>query len=155
MLEQMYHQLGHDLKSLIGEDPKFPHRAALVSLISLLKENHPKISWVGVYLRNDDQSEELYIGPYQGKTACVLIPPGKGVCGAAFRQNKTLIVPDVEDFPGHIACDSLSRSEIVVPLYHRSRLIGVLDLDSHELNAFTTVDQMALESLLKRIEQLP
>ncbi len=127
-----------------------PWESGLVSLIALLKEHHARISWVGFYRA---QGADLWIGPYQGKLACLEIPAGKGVCGASFAQKKTLVVPDVDAFPGHIACDSLSRSEIVLPVFRAGQCVGVLDLDSHELSAFDETDAQNLESLLKMLDQ--
>lgn len=146
-MESVYAQLSRDLEALL-EGTKAPWETRLSTLIALLKERLPKISWVGAYLERPAGSGTLWIDAYQGKVACLEIPPGKGVCGAAFLERKTLIVPDVEKFPGHIACDAASRSEIVLPLYREKKLVGVLDLDSHALAAFTTEDQIGIEKLL-------
>ncbi len=102
------------------------------------------VNWAGFYIL---RGTDLVLGPFQGKPACVRIGPGRGVCGAAFEQRKTLIVPDVHEFPGHIACDSASRSEIVVPLLKEGRAIGVLDLDSPLLNRFSVEDAAELEAV--------
>ncbi len=105
--------------------------------------------WVGFYLVKDD---ELVLGPFQGDIACMHIGRGRGVCGTAWQQDATLIVPDVEQFPGHIACSSLSRSEIVVPLHDaEGKVTGVLDIDSKELAAFDTDDREGLEALCREI----
>jgi GAF domain-containing protein len=102
------------------------------------------LNWAGFYyLRGND----LVLGPFQGKPACVRIPLGKGVCGAAGQRRETIVVPDVHQFPGHIACDSASQSEIVVPLLVGERLVGVLDLDSPILDRFSAVDQQGLEAI--------
>ena len=98
-------------------------------------------------------SGELWVGPYQGKVACLFIGPGKGVCGASFEKQKTLIVPDVHQFPGHIACDSLACSEIVLPVRHGGKSIGVLDLDSHAYGAFDEGDEKGLLRLLDVLER--
>jgi L-methionine (R)-S-oxide reductase len=104
--------------------------------------------WVGFYLVDPAKPQELVVGPYQGTLGCLRIPFGKGVCGAAAAQRRTLIVPDVEAFPGHIACDSRSRSEIVVPVFDRAGgLAGVLDVDSTVLGAFDEADQAGLEAI--------
>jgi GAF domain-containing protein len=104
--------------------------------------------WVGFYLVDPAKPQELVVGPYQGTLGCLRIPFGKGVCGAAAAQRRTLIVPDVEAFPGHIACDSRSRSEIVVPVFHPDgALAGVLDVDSTVLGAFDEADQAGLEAI--------
>ena len=152
---QMYLQIEEDLQALTGGRADFPFRSALVSLIALLKERHSKISWVGAYMETHPGTGHLFIDAYQGKVACVEIPKGKGVCGASFEQKVSLIVPNVDAFPGHIACDSLSRSEIVLPLRHNGQWIGVLDLDSHELDAFQVGDELGLNRILNTIENLP
>jgi GAF domain-containing protein len=104
--------------------------------------------WVGFYLV---KKEELVLGPFQGPVACTRIKKGRGVCGTSWAQAKTLIVPDVEKFPGHIACSSLSRSEIVVPIIRNAEVIGVLDVDSEKLSAFNEVDQQYLEKIVAMI----
>jgi len=104
--------------------------------------------WVGFYLVKDGQ---LVLGPFQGPVACTRIAKGKGVCGAAWEQEKTLIVPDVEAFPGHIACSSLSQSEIVLPLFHNNTVAGVLDVDSEHLDQFDETDALYLEQIVKLI----
>jgi L-methionine (R)-S-oxide reductase len=101
--------------------------------------------WVGFYLVKDG---ELVVGPFQGPIACTRISKGRGVCGKAWQEGRTLIVPDVEAFPGHIACSSLSRSEIVVPIYHQGEVVGVLDADSIELNGFDEEDRRWLEQVV-------
>jgi GAF domain-containing protein len=111
---------------------------------SVLFHALPGINWAGFYfMRGDD----LVLGPFQGKPACVRIAPGRGVCGAAARQRRTLVVADVHKFPGHIACDSASNSEIVVPLIAGERVIGVLDIDSPELSRFDDHDAAELQAL--------
>ena len=101
--------------------------------------------WVGFYLVKDNM---LHLGPFQGPVACYRIPYGKGVCGSAWKEGKTLVVPDVEQFPGHIACSSLSRSEIVVPIFdEHHQVIGVIDIDSKELNTFDNIDKEYLEKI--------
>ncbi len=102
--------------------------------------------WVGFYLVKQD---ELVLGPFQGPVACTRIRKGRGVCGSSWQQERTLIVPDVEQFPGHIACSSLSRSEIVVPLRHEGQVWGVLDVDSSELDQFDETDQHYLEQIVQ------
>ena len=116
----------------------------LSNLSGLLKQAFSKISWVGFYLFD---GEKLILGPFQGKIACTLIPIGKGVCGTAAEQKKTMIVPNVHEFPGHIACDDESNSEIVVPLLKDDELLGVLDLDSTQLAAFNETDKQYLEKI--------
>ena len=111
---------------------------------ALLWHSLPDLNWAGVYRL---VGNELVLGPFQGKPACVRIQLGKGVCGTAAAQKRTILVPDVRQFPGHIACDAASRSEIVVPLIQAGKLIGVLDLDSPKLNRFDAADQAGLEKL--------
>jgi len=121
--------------------------ANLANIAAALKEQFGWL-WVGFYLVKEG---ELVVGPFQGPVACTRIRKGKGVCGASWQEARTLIVPDVEAFPGHIACSSLSRSEIVVPIFRNGEVIGVLDVDSVNLNAFDEEDQRWLEELVKAI----
>jgi len=121
--------------------------ANLANIAAALKEQFGWL-WVGFYMVKNN---ELVVGPFQGPVACTRIRKGRGVCGASWEQAATLIVPDVEAFPGHIACSSLSRSEIVVPLWHKGEVIGVLDIDSVALNDFDTEDQRWLEEIVKGI----
>jgi len=121
--------------------------ANLANIAAALKEQFGWL-WVGFYLVKEG---ELVVGPFQGPVACTRIRKGKGVCGASWQEARPLIVPDVEAFPGHIACSSLSRSEIVVPLFRDGEVIGVLDVDSVNLNAFDEEDQRWLEELVKAI----
>ena len=106
--------------------------------------------WVGFYLikKNSSGIDELVLGPFQGPVACTRIQLGRGVCGTSWKEARTLVVPDVEKFPGHIACSSLSRSEIVVPLVHENKIWGVLDVDSTELSTFDSIDQRNLEEIV-------
>ena len=106
--------------------------------------------WVGFYLVKGD---ELVLGPFQGPVACTRIPFHKGVCGYAYRERKTVIVPNVDEFPGHIACASASKSEIVIPVFHNNQVILVLDVDSDSLNDFTEEDQIGLEKIMGIIEE--
>jgi len=116
----------------------------LSQVSALLFDHLPRINWVGFYLYKD---QELILGPYQGKPACMRIKLGRGVCGTSAEQKKTIIVANVDEFPGHIACDSASRSEIVVPLFLNDRLIGILDVDSPELDRFDQSDADGLRLL--------
>ncbi|WP_158828254.1 GAF domain-containing protein [Mucilaginibacter lacusdianchii] len=122
--------------------------ANLANVAAALKEQF-KWFWVGFYLVKNN---ELVLGPFQGPVACTRIGMGKGVCGASWQQQKTLIVPDVEAFPGHIACSSLSKSEIVVPLFKDGQVCGVLDVDSEELDQFDETDALYLEELVKMLQ---
>jgi L-methionine (R)-S-oxide reductase len=120
--------------------------ANCANMTALLYPALPELNWLGFYLLRND---ELILGPFQGKVACVRIAMGKGVCGTAAERRETLIVADVHEFPGHIACDAASASEIVVPLVQAGRLLGVLDLDSPRLNRFDRDDASGLESLVE------
>jgi GAF domain-containing protein len=122
--------------------------ANLANISAALKEQF-KWFWIGFYLVKEN---ELVLGPFQGPVACTRIAKGKGVCGAAWEQAKTLIVPDVEVFPGHIACSSLSRSEIVIPIYHHNQVVGVLDVDGEELDQFDQTDAQYLEQIIKLLQ---
>jgi len=121
--------------------------ANLANVTGALKEQFGWF-WVGFYLVKEDQ---LVLGPFQGPVACTRIRKGKGVCGSSWAQARTLIVPDVEKFPGHIACSSLSRSEIVVPILRNGEVLGVLDVDSSEPDEFDTTDQQYLEQIISLI----
>jgi len=127
-----------------------PVITGLSNICALLKQTFEKISWVGFYFF---ENEVLYLGPFQGKVACTQIPIDKGVCGAAATSLKTVIVPDVEKFEGHIACDSGSRSEIVVPILFNGKLFAVLDLDSYKLSAYNDTDKKYLEKLAHLISE--
>ncbi len=120
----------------------------LSNLSALLKQAFAKISWVGFYLFD---GEKLILGPFQGKIACTLIPIGKGVCGTAAANRATIIVPNVHEFPGHIACDDASNSEIVISLVRDDILLGVLDLDSTQLSAFNETDKVYLEKICEKL----
>lgn len=125
--------------------------ANLANIAGALKEQFNWL-WVGFYLVKND---ELVLGPFQGPVACTRIRKGKGVCGSSWAQGQTLIVPDVEKFPGHIACSSLSRSEIVVPLIRNNEVVAVLDADSADLDTFDETDQVYLEKIVNMVEWLP
>ncbi|MBR3504269.1 MAG: GAF domain-containing protein [Clostridia bacterium] len=117
---------------------------------ALLWEALPSINWAGFYVLKGGR---LTLGPFQGKTACIHIAPGKGVCGTALAKDETLLVPNVHEFPGHIACDSASNSEIVVPLHAGGKAVAVLDIDSPLLNRFDEADRAGLEAFAKAIEE--
>lgn len=147
--ELLLQQAGH---LFIAEDHWL---SSLSNFTAVLKETFPVISWVGFYFMSGDR---LVLGPFQGKIACTVIAPGKGVCGKVAVTGKTEIVENVHEFPGHIACDSGSNSEIVVPLIKNGKLIGVLDLDSYEFAAFDGTDKEYLEKLaaiLLRVTTIP
>jgi L-methionine (R)-S-oxide reductase len=124
--------------------------ANCANMSALLHEVLPDLNWVGFYFLRE---HELVLGPFQGRVACVRIALGRGVCGTAAAQRETVIVADVLAFPGHIACDSASRSEIVVPLIHRGRLLGVLDLDSPRMARFDQEDARGLGALVEVLLQ--
>ena len=122
----------------------------LANASALIFQTLPNLNWVGFYLRNGDRLE---LGPFQGKVACTVIPIGKGVCGTAAQSGKTIVVPDVHKFEGHIACDSASNSEIVVPIFKNGELYGVLDIDSPITERFTEDDKIILEQICRHIEK--
>lgn len=138
--EETYEQLAKQLKHLI--DPNDKIISNLSNFTSALKQSFSKISWVGFYIQSGNK---LFLGSFQGNTACTEINIGRGVCGTCAQNRQTIIVDDVEKFPGHIACDSGSRSEIVVPLIFNDNLWGVLDLDSYKFAAFNEKDKFYLE----------
>ncbi len=128
-----------------------PHLIAnLANISALLYTTLEDINWAGFYLAEGDK---LVLGPFQGNPACIEIPFGKGVCGTAVAEDRIQLVPDVHQFPGHIACDSASRSEIVIPLHRSGKIIGVLDIDSPLLNRFSEEDRSGLKSLAALLEQ--
>jgi L-methionine (R)-S-oxide reductase len=144
-LEEKYKLLIKQLKELLNrEDHELSN---LSNLTSALNQTFNKISWVGFYLYD---KEKLYLGPFQGKVACTTIEIDNGVCGTAAAKKETIIVPDVDKFPGHIVCDSDSKSEIVLPIIKKNgELFGVLDLDSSEYNSFNDTDKIYLQEICK------
>ena len=145
--EEQYRSLLPQIRGLLTGETDLT--ANLANVAAALNEQFGWL-WVGFYLvkENEQGSEELVLGPFQGPVACTRIRFGKGVCGSAWKEKQTLIVPDVEQFPGHIACSSISRSEIVVPLVKAGRIWGVLDVDSSELDQFDATDQTYLEEIV-------
>ncbi|MCA1575462.1 MAG: GAF domain-containing protein [Acidobacteria bacterium] len=141
---ELYSNLRSQLRSLVADERDFIANAA--NLSSLLYHLMPDLSWAGFYLHKND---ELVLGPFQGQPACVRIAIGKGVCGTAAQQRQTIIVDNVHDFPGHIACDSASNSEIVVPIIKDNHLLGVLDLDSPSVGRFDDEDARGLNELVE------
>ena len=139
-----YAELARDLGALLSGERDLIANAANTS--ALIFDALPDLNWVGLYLY---KSGELVLGPFQGKPACVRIAMGKGVCGTAAARRETVLVEDVHAFPGHIACDSASNSEIVIPLLRGTELLGVLDLDSPKLRRFGAADQRGLETLAR------
>lgn len=143
--EEIYKALLPQIHALIQDEDNII--ANLANIAAALKEAF-HFFWVGFYLVDED---ELVLGPFQGPVACTRIALGKGVCGAAFEKRKTIVVPDVDQFPGHIACSAASKSEIVVPVMKNNVVLMVLDIDSDKLSAFDAVDQQYLEELAKII----
>lgn len=146
--EERYRLLISQIKSLLTNEDNLISN--LSNLTAVIKDTFEKVSWVGFYLFD---GQKLYLGPFQGKVACTNIEIGNGVCGTSAVRRETIIVPDVEEFPGHIACDSNSKSEIVVPIFQNNRLLGVLDLDSHEYNSFGKTDKEYLEEICKFLSE--
>lgn len=142
---EQYESLIPQIKALIEGEPDLI--ANLANIVAALKEQFGWL-WVGFYLV---KGEELVLAPFQGPVACTRIRKGRGVCGASWANAETLIIPDVEQFPGHIACSSLSRSEIVVPVIRNNEVMGVLDVDSEELNQFDETDKKFLEEIVSFI----
>ena len=139
---EQYRALLPQIRALVEGEPD--RVANLANIVAALHQQFGWL-WVGFYVV---KNAELVVGPIQGPVACTRISKGRGVCGASWQQERTLIVPDVEAFPGHIACSSLSRSEIVVPVFEGPGVVGVLDVDSTELNAFDEEDRRWLEELV-------
>jgi GAF domain-containing protein len=140
---EKYQELYKQMQSLLsGEDDQIANMANMSALI------HETFGfwWTGFYIV---KGEQLVLGPFQGPIACTRIPYGKGVCGTAWQRQETIVVPDVEEFPGHIACSSLSRSEIVVPIFRNNSVYAVLDIDSKELATFDNIDKEWLEKTVK------
>lgn len=146
--EEKYKLLNQQLSSLaLKEDNLISN---LANVTAALKQTFDKISWVGFYLFD---GKKLYLGPFQGNVACTNIEIGKGVCGKSAQLRKTIIVPDVHQFPGHIFCDADSKSEIVVPLIKENKLLGVLDLDSTEYNSFNETDKIYLKQICRYLAE--
>ena len=139
----IYDELAAELAGLIAGERDLVANAA--NMAALIYHGLPELNWAGFYFARDG---ELVLGPFQGKPACVRIAWGKGVCGSAASRGVSIVVPDVHEFPGHIACDPESRSELVVPLMLESRVVGVLDLDSPRLARFDEADRAGCERLV-------
>lgn len=147
-LEEQYLLLIKQVKNLLNKNENLISN--LANFTAALKQTFSKISWVGFYLYD---GEKLYLAPFQGKVACTEIKIGSGVCGTSAQKLETIIVPDVDKFPGHIACDVESRSEIVVPILKDGKLFGVLDLDSTDYNSFNEIDKKYLEDLVEYLSK--
>jgi GAF domain-containing protein len=145
---ERYVEVSKEVAATIEGEDNLVARMATVS--NVLHHAFDHYFWTGFYIVDPDKENELVIGPYQGTLGCLRIPFGKGVCGAAAAKRETVIVPDVHEFPGHIACDGRSESEIVVPVFDRlGRLIAVFDVDSDRKAMFDDIDKSALEKILK------
>lgn len=142
-IDEQYQLLVKQVKSLMRKEDNLITN--LSNFTAALKQTFSKISWVGFYLFD---GTKLFLGPFQGKVACTEIQIGSGVCGTSAKERKTIIVEDVDKFPGHIACDVDSRSEIVIPIFKTEKLFGVLDLDSTDYNSFNETDRKYLEELV-------
>ncbi len=143
-----YAMLAGQAKEMLEAEPWYV--AAFSNISALVAALVPDLNWAGFYLMRDGK---LTVGPFQGKPACIHIAPGKGVCGTAVQRDGTVLVPDVHAFPGHIACDGASESEIVIPVHAAGRVAAVLDIDSPVKNRFTVSDREGLEKLVKVIEE--
>ncbi|EJZ23350.1 GAF domain-containing protein [Rhizobium sp. Pop5] len=141
---EFYRQLAQQLEALLAGESDMIANAANAS--ALMFQMMPDLNWAGFYFL---KGGELVLGPFQGKPACVRIPVGRGVCGTAVKEGASILVEDVHSFPGHIACDAASRSELVVPVRNGSDIIGVIDLDSPIPSRFDTDDQAGIERLAK------
>ena len=144
-----YEALSRDLAALMADCPLVSN---LSNASALLYGALDQVNWAGFYL---SRGEELLLGPFQGKPACLSIPLDRGVCRLAASRRETVVVSDVHAFPGHIACDGASRSEIVLPLIQEGRLVGVMDIDSPVLNRFTAKDARGLEKCARILQDLP
>lgn len=143
-----YTVLNSQLRALIHS---VPHPIAnFANASALLFQTLDRLNWAGFYFMKDGQ---LVLGPFQGKTACIEIPVGKGVCGTAVGEKQTILVENVHEFPGHIACDSASNSEIVVPIFRSGEVVGVLDIDSPVFSRFTKEDRAGLEAFVRVLEE--
>ncbi|GAB2324410.1 GAF domain-containing protein [Alkalibacterium sp. m-11] len=142
MGKELNYMINKQLQAVLADEPN--QIANLSNASALLFDHLTDVNWAGFYLW-DTTDQELVLGPFQGKVACVRIKDGSGVCGTAFKNEETIVVPDVHQFPGHIACDAASESEIVVPLIKDGRKIGVLDIDAPIKNRFSQDDKKMLE----------
>ncbi len=144
---EKYDLLARQIRELAQEEPWYVPFLSNVS--ALLWDALPDLNWAGFYLMRDGH---LVLGPFQGKVACIHIAVGKGVCGTAVAEDRVQRVPDVHQFPGHIACDSASNSEIVLPIRQNGQVVGVLDMDSPLLDRFTEADEKGLAQIVEEIE---
>lgn len=145
---ESYELLCSQLEALLDNETNLI--ANLSNTSALLNQGLKDINWVGFYLLDNNV---LHLGPFQGKVACMHIPVGKGVCGTAVTKDQTILVEDVHEFPGHIACDSASNSEIVIPIHRGSQILGVLDIDSPSVSRFDSTDKVYLERIVAILEK--
>ncbi len=143
--QEIYNEVENKIKGLLQDEDDWLANMANVSAV--IYQQVPDLNWSGFYLRQSPG--DLVLGPFQGKSACVRIAPGNGVCGTAVKEKEAIIVPDVHDFPGHIACDPASRSELVIPIWLDDDIIGVLDLDSPNLARFDEYDCQRLQAIIE------
>ena len=144
-----YKLLAAQIKALAADEPNYI--PVMSNASALLYDNMEDLNWAGFYLMNKGS---LMLGPFQGKVACIRIEVGKGVCGTAVAEDKTQLVKNVHEFPGHIACDSASNSEIVVPIHRGGEVVAVLDIDSPSLNRFDEADREGLELFVHTLEEV-
>jgi len=149
---EKYNLLLPQINALIENEKNFI--ANIANITSVLKYTFDNLLWAGFYFTDRNNPDELVLGPFQGRVACTRIAVGKGVCGTSAKKRETIIVDDVDKFPGHIVCDSLSKSEIVVPIIKNNTVSGVLDIDSDVLNNFDETDKIHLEKLINNILHL-
>ena len=142
-----YNLLAEQIKALAEDEPNYI--PVLSNASAIIYDAMDDLNWAGFYLMNKGS---LLLGPFQGKVACIRIALGKGVCGTAAGNDETLVVPNVHEFPGHIACDCASNSEIVVPIHKDGKVVGVLDIDSPSLDRFSEEDKLGLEKFAKALE---
>lgn len=148
-MTQQYQELTEQLAALV--DAEWPMVSNLANAAALLYERLDRLNWAGLYLTDN---HVLWLGPFQGKIACVRIAEGNGVCGTALQTDSVQRVEDVHAFPGHIACDAASRSEIVLPLHKNGEVIGVLDIDSPEVGRFSAEDEEGLREVVRILERI-
>lgn len=149
IFEMKYETILKQAEQLLQEEPWYV--AAMSNLSALIMDEVRDLNWAGFYILRDGQ---LVVGPFQGKPACIHIPQGKGVCGTALAEDSTQLVPDVHAFPGHIACDSASASELVIPIHNNGRVAAVLDMDSPLPGRFTRDDADGLTALVRLMEKM-
>lgn len=150
--EERYRLMLSQINSLISDENNFIANTA--NIVSVLKNSFEDFLWVGFYFTDKENQNELVLGPFQGNVACTRISFGKGVCGTSALKKETIIVGNVDEFPGHIVCDSNSRSEIVVPVIKNHKVMGVLDIDSGKADNFDESDKLYLEKLISDISIL-